>query len=170
MNSAAPHADGDEPIDTRRPVDRLLGNYSEDHRNPTNQLIHRICVPAIVWSVTALLFVIPVPAILGRPGLFAAMAAALAIGYYFRLSRVLALVMFGALVAMLALDWWVYDTYGVATLLWLGVGVFVVAWIAQFIGHELEGKRPSFLTDLVYLLVGPLWVWAKLLRKLGVAY
>src|SRR5438477_40371 len=133
MNSAAPHADGDEPIDSRRPVDRLLGNYSEDHRNPTNQLIHRICVPAIVWSVTALLFVIPVPAIVGRPGLFAAMAAALALGYYFRLSRVLALVMFGALVAMLALDWWLYDRYGTATLLWLGVGVFVVAWIAQFI-------------------------------------
>ena len=170
MNSVTPHADADEARDPRRPIDRLLGNYSEDHRNPTNQVIHRICVPAIVWSVTALLFVVPVPSFLGRPGLWAGMAVAVAIGYYFRLSRVLALVMFGALVAMIALNWWIYASYGAATLLWLGVGVFVVAWIAQFIGHELEGKRPSFLTDLVYLLVGPLWVWAKLLRKLGVAY
>ena len=169
MNTMSPHAD-ESVDDTRRPIDRLLGNYSEDHRNPTNQLIHRICVPMIVWSVTALLFVLPVPAILGRPGLWAALASGLAIGYYFRLSRVLALVMLGLLVAMIALDWWIYYRFGAAVLLWSGVGVFVVAWIAQFIGHELEGKRPSFLTDLVYLLVGPLWVWAKLLRKLGVAY
>jgi uncharacterized membrane protein YGL010W len=55
-------------------------------------------------------------------------------------------------------------------LFWSGVAVFVLAWIGQFIGHEIEGKRPSFLTDLTYLLIGPLWVWAKLLRKLGVAY
>ena len=165
MNSTTPHAD--DALDSRRPIDRLLGNYSEDHRNPTNQLIHRICVPAIVWSVTALLFVVPVPPILGRPGLFAAMAAALAIGYYFRLSRVLALAMFGVLVAMIALDWWIYGAYGAPVLLWLGVGVFVVAWIAQFIGHNIEGKRPSFLTDLVYLLVGPIWTLRKLYTRLG---
>jgi uncharacterized membrane protein YGL010W len=168
MNSITPHAD--EALDTRRPIDRLLGNYSEDHRNPTNQWIHRVCVPLIVWSVTALLFAVPVPAGLGRPGLWVAMAAAPAIGYYFRLSRVLALVMLAAFAAMIAFDWWVYWSYGATALFWLGTGVFVVSWIAQFIGHELEGKRPSFLTDLVYLLVGPLWVWAKLLRKLGVAY
>jgi uncharacterized membrane protein YGL010W len=52
-------------------------------------------------------------------------------------------------------------------LLWLGVGVFVVAWIAQFIGHKIEGKRPSFLTDMVYLLVGPIWTLRKLYARLG---
>ena len=55
-------------------------------------------------------------------------------------------------------------------LLSLAIGVFVVAWIAQFIGHQIEGRRPSFLTDLTYLLIGPAWVVAKGLRKLGVAW
>jgi uncharacterized membrane protein YGL010W len=52
-------------------------------------------------------------------------------------------------------------------LLWLGIGVFVVAWIGQFIGHKIEGKKPSFFTDLAYLLIGPTWVVAKAYRKLG---
>ena len=50
---------------------------------------------------------------------------------------------------------------------WLAVGVFVAAWIGQFIGHQFEGRRPSFLTDLAYLLIGPAWLMAKLLRRLG---
>jgi len=157
-------------VDPRRPIDRLLGNYSEDHRNPTNQTIHHLCVPVIVWTVTALLFVVPVPAMIGKPGLWAALASVAAVGYYLRLSRPLAGVMTLMLAAMLALDAWLYARFGATTLLVAGVSVFVLAWIAQFIGHEIEGKRPSFLTDLVYLLVGPLWVWAKLLRRLGVAY
>ena len=52
-------------------------------------------------------------------------------------------------------------------LLWLGVGVFVVAWIGQFIGHKIEGKRPSFLTDLVYLLIGPIWTLRKFYTRVG---
>ena len=55
-------------------------------------------------------------------------------------------------------------------LLALAIGVFVVAWIAQFIGHKYEGRKPSFLTDLTYLLIGPAWVVAKGLRKLGIAW
>jgi uncharacterized membrane protein YGL010W len=159
-----------DELDSRRPIERLLGNYSEDHRNPANQIIHRICVPLIVWSVTALLFVLPVPAALGKPGFWAALAVVPAFGYYMRLSRVLALVTLAAFAAMIALDAWIYWTLGGWALFWSGVAVFVLAWIGQFIGHEIEGKRPSFLTDLTYLLIGPLWVWAKLLRKLGVAY
>jgi uncharacterized membrane protein YGL010W len=59
---------------------------------------------------------------------------------------------------------------GAANLLYLAIGVFVVAWIAQFVGHHIEGKRPSFLTDLAYLLIGPAWIVAKLLRKAGISY
>jgi len=66
-----------------RPVDALLDQYSDDHRNHTNQVIHLLCVPAIVWSVTALLWTIPVPPGWFRPGAFAgfAMVAALAWEY-----------------------------------------------------------------------------------------
>ena len=57
-----------------------------------------------------------------------------------------------------------------ALLAWSAATVFVVAWIAQFIGHKFEGRKPSFLTDLVYLLIGPAWVLAKLYRKLGLRW
>ena len=52
----------------------------------------------------------------------------------------------------------------------LAIGVFVAAWIAQFVGHKIEGKKPSFFTDLVYLLIGPIWVLAKFSRKMGWKY
>jgi uncharacterized membrane protein YGL010W len=65
---------------------------------------------------------------------------------------------------------WLHATFGVRTLLMLAIAVFVVAWIAQFVGHKIEGRKPSFLTDLTYLLIGPAWVLAKGLRKLGIAW
>ena len=60
-----------------------------------------------------------------------------------------------------------YIALGARQLLWLAIAVFVVAWIAQFVGHKIEGRKPSFLTDLTYLLIGPAWVVAKAFRKFG---
>jgi hypothetical protein len=60
-----------------------------------------------------------------------------------------------------------FQQFGPRDLLKLGIAVFVVAWIGQFIGHMLEGRRPSFFTDLAYLLVGPAWLMDKLLRRMG---
>jgi uncharacterized membrane protein YGL010W len=153
-----------------RRVDTLLDNYSADHQNPTNQLIHLICVPAIAWSVTAMLWAIPVPAGLLQTGAWAGLAMAVALLAYWKLSRKLALGMFFAFVATYFLNRWIAGAYGVMALLWLGVGVFVVAWIGQFIGHKIEGKRPSFFTDLVYLLVGPMWTLRKLYTRMGWAH
>ena len=62
---------------------------------------------------------------------------------------------------------YLYNRRGVNTMLIIAIGVFVVAWIGQFIGHHIEGKRPSFFTDLTYLLVGPLWTLNKLYRRIG---
>jgi uncharacterized membrane protein YGL010W len=61
---------------------------------------------------------------------------------------------------------------GSRQLLYLAIGVFVVAWIAQFVGHSklFEGKRPSFFTDLRYLLIGPAWILAKAYRRLGLSW
>ena len=73
-------------------------------------------------------------------------------------------------VLMALLSRWIFDSFGVMPLLWAGVGVFVVAWIGQFIGHKYEGRKPSFLTDLTYLLIGPAWVLVKLYRRLGWSY
>lgn len=157
-------------VDSRRPVDRFLGNYSEDHRNATNRLIHWICVPAIVWSVVAALWVVPVPAAVGKPGLWAALAAVGAMSFYLRLSPRLALAMGVFFVALMAFTYWLHARIGAMPLLWSAIAVFVVAWVAQFVGHQIEGKRPSFLTDLVYLLVGPLWLMSKLFRRVGLTW
>jgi len=159
-----------DPTDTRREVDRWLGNYSEDHRSPTNILIHWICVPLILWTVIALLWVVPVPAMLGRAGLWAGVAMFAALTFYLRLSRPLGLAMFVAFVALGLITEALYRWLGPAALMWLAIGVFVVAWIAQFFGHKVEGKRPSFLTDLAYLLIGPAWIVAKIMRRLRIAY
>ena len=152
------------------PLITWFENYSGDHRNATNQMIHVWCVPAILWSVVALLWTIPVPPTLGRPGLWAVLAIAAASIFYWQLSRRLQFGMFIVFVAFGLLSEWLRLRFGTTVLLWAAVTVFVVAWIGQFIGHKIEGRKPSFLTDLSYLLIGPLWVLAKLYRKLGIAY
>ena len=78
--------------------------------------------------------------------------------------------LFVAFVALGLITEALYRWLGPAALMWLAIGVFVVAWIAQFVGHKVEGKRPSFLTDLAYLLIGPAWIVAKIMRRLHIAY
>jgi len=152
-----------------RPVDAYLDQYSADHRNATNQWIHLLCVPAIVWSVTAFFWTIPVPSFL-QPGAVAAFAMVAALAWYLRLSRKLFVGIFIAFVLFGAIDWWIAEHYGMRVLLYCAIGVFVVAWIGQFIGHIYEGHRPSFFTDLVFLLVGPMWTLRKLYQRLGLGY
>jgi uncharacterized membrane protein YGL010W len=152
-----------------RPVDAYLDQYSADHRNATNQWIHLLCVPAIVWSVTAFFWTIPVPSFL-KPGAICAFVMVAALAWYLRLSRKLFVGIFVAFVLFGAIDWWIATTFGMRALLWSAIGVFVVAWIGQFIGHIYEGHRPSFFTDLVFLLVGPMWTLRKLYQRLGLGY
>ena len=153
-----------------RPIDRWFASYSGDHRNATNQLIHVVCVPAIVWSIIALLWCIPAPGTLFRPGFWAAAAMFASTLFYYRHSRSLGLGMLAMFVLMALLSFAVFNAFGRTTLLWSAVAVFVVAWVGQFLGHKIEGRKPSFLTDLTYLLIGPAWVLAKLYRKLGWSY
>ncbi|GAB3379341.1 Mpo1 family 2-hydroxy fatty acid dioxygenase [Lysobacter fragariae] len=153
-----------------RPIDRWFASYSSDHRNPTNQLIHVVCVPAILWSVVALLWCLPSPGTWFRQGLWAALSMFAAWMFYYRASRPLGLGMLAQFVLMAFLTRWLHDRLGTTQLFQLAIAVFVVAWIGQFVGHKIEGRKPSFLTDLTYLLIGPAWVVAKLYRKMGWQY
>ncbi|GIX38164.1 MAG: membrane protein [Silanimonas sp.] len=153
-----------------RRLHALLESYSADHVNATNQAIHLVCVPAIVWSVIAALWTVPVPGSLLQPGAFAGLVMAAAAAWYFRQSRPLGLGITLAFVLAGASCWWLAGQVGMRGLLFIAIAVFVLAWIGQFIGHRIEGKRPSFFTDLVYLLVGPAWTLSKLYRRLGIAY
>lgn len=153
-----------------RPIDRYFAHYGADHQDPINQTIHWICVPLIVWSVIAALWTVPVPSQLGRPGLWAALAMFLAFLWYYRQSRRLGLAMALAFMGLAFVTELLFRWVGSTGLLLLAIVVFVGAWIGQFIGHRIEGRKPSFLTDLFYLLVGPAWLMAKTLRRLRVPY
>ena len=85
-----PHADAAVNA-TARPIDRWFASYSADHRDATNQRIHIICVPLILWSVIALLWCIPSPTALLRDGVFAGLAMIAAALFYYRNSRGLGL-------------------------------------------------------------------------------
>ena len=149
---------------SERPIDRWFSAYSADHQDMRNQQLHVLCVPAIVWSVMALLYAIPLGDALPA-GSVAWIAAVLTMAFWLRLSIPLGV---GAAVCMLAslgITEYVRAEFGILTLAVSAVVVFVVAWIGQFIGHAYEGKRPSFFTDLVYLLIGPIWVLGKFYRR-----
>ncbi len=152
-----------------RPIDQWFARYSADHRNSANQAIHVVAVPLILWSVIGLLWCVPVPGTLFRQGLWAALAMFAGWMFYYRASRPIGFGMLAIFVAMAWLTRGLHDVLGTPGLFKLALGVFVVAWIAQFIGHSkaFEGKKPSFFTDLKYLLIGPAWVLSKLYRKLG---
>jgi uncharacterized membrane protein YGL010W len=156
--------------DPGRPIDRWFAHYSADHRNPANQRIHVVAVPAILVSVVALLWCIPVPGTLFSQGFWGALAMFFAWMFYNRASRPLG---YGMLLLFVVLAWAMralVAALGVGPLAIAAALVFVVAWIAQFLGHRIEGRKPSFLTDLTYLLIGPAWVLAKLYRQLGWSY
>ena len=141
-----------------RTIDMLLEQYAASHRNPTNELIHMVCVPAIVFTLLGILWSIhPVLALLACAG---------ALAYYMKLSRPFALGMLLMSAMMLGL----LAMMPPMTVLPLSIALFVVAWIGQFIGHMMEGKKPSFLDDLRFLLVGPLFVLGFLYRRLKLAY
>ena len=152
-------------------VHRWLERYGESHQNATNKAIHWVCIPAIVLSLVALLWSIPIPErfLLTSPILnWGTLFLLAALVYYFLLSIPLAFGMVFVVAGLIALTWWLD---GLPLPLWQSaLAIFVIAWIGQFIGHRIEGKKPSFLEDLQFLMIGPLWLLADLYRKLGIKY
>jgi uncharacterized membrane protein YGL010W len=148
----------------------LFQSYSDDHRNHTNQAIHVVAVPAIAWSVIALLWCVPPLITVLQHGIWAAVAMFAAWCWYNRQSRALGLGMLAFFFVSSCLCRLIEQRWGIGALWPTALAVFALAWVAQFIGHHIEGRRPSFLTDLVYLLVGPVWVLAKAYRNLGLRY
>lgn len=153
-----------------RTVHQWLSEYGESHQNAVNKFIHWICVPSIVLSVIGLLWSIPFPAALTvSPWLnWATVVMGLACVYYLVTSISLAL---GMIPIFAFLAWIVGQLDRLSTPLWqISIGIFVVAWIGQFIGHKIEGKKPSFFKDVQFLLIGPMWLLAFVYRRLGIPY
>ncbi len=139
-----------------KPIAQWFDEYGDSHRNPTNKLLHWICVPLITFSVLGLCWALhPLAAVL---------VVLLALGFYLLLSWQLALVML--LLSVLAL--WLLSL--MPQVFWPSVGIFVLAWIGQFVGHHIEGKKPSFFQDLQFLLIGPVWLLGFVFRAVGWRY
>jgi len=140
-----------------RKVDSLLAHYGKSHENPRNEVIHFIAIPLIMLSLVGMLFAL-------HPYVAYAFIAASMV-YYARLSGVFLLVMALWSLATLAL----VLAMG-PQVLRISIAIFVGAWVLQFIGHKIEGKKPSFFEDIQYLWVGPLFVLSKLFGKLGIRW
>ncbi len=150
--STSPHASALE-----RKVDILIAHYGESHQNPTNEAIHFVAIPLIMLSLCGLMFAL-------HPYVAYAFIAASMV-YYARLSWVFFAVMCVWSAIIIAL----LHALGSQVLV-ASIAMFVGAWIIQFIGHKIEGKKPSFFEDIQYLWVGPLFLLSKVFGKLGVRW
>lgn len=164
-------------IEEQRPVDRYFDQYAESHQNPTNKLIHWICVPLIVFSLLGLVWCIPFPHLefLGRYNTFlnwASFLIAFSVYYYYTLSPVLSFLMMWVIGLMsffiVQLEQW--EKMGGPAVWLVCLIIFVAAWIGQFFGHKIEGKKPSFIDDIKFLLIGPIWLLHFICKKLGIRY
>ena len=152
-------------------INEWLVAYGESHKNPLNKKIHWICVPSIMFSVVGLLFSIPhdsFPYIYGTFQInWGFIVIGLVITYYIRLSVSMAIGMFlisiflilGNLAIKLYLT---FELWKVSTV------IFIFAWVGQFVGHKIEGKKPSFFQDIQFLLIGPAWLLSFIFKRYGI--
>lgn len=132
-----------------------LNEYGKSHQNPTNQKIHLVCVPLIFWTILGFLLLAPGPKIFTYWPVLSCLFIFLILSFYWFLSwkagavmTVIVAIMAAAFIPLLKIPHF-------SSILIL---IFLLSWVAQFIGHKIEGAKPSFLTDILYLLIGPLWV------------
>ena len=158
-----------------RKIDELLEEYGESHKNATNKLIHWICVPLIFFSVVGLIASIPsdIPrSVLGPTSPYANWAGVVlivVIVYYVSLSIPLSIgMMLFSVFCLFMVN--VINILNIAPLWAICLGIFTVAWIGQFYGHLIEGKKPSFFKDLQFLLIGPAWLLHFIYKRLGIPY
>ncbi len=152
-----------------KPIQTWYEEYAESHQNAVNQRIHFICVPLIFFSIVGLFMSIPntlLVELTGKEDLlisnWAIVAMILPSIFYLRLSlKVFFRMIVFSFLCIVAND--LLSDY--VNLLWLSIIVFALAWVGQFYGHHLEGKKPSFLKDLQFLLIGPAWVFEKMRMK-----
>lgn len=152
-------------------IDIYLEKYGESHQNAINKFIHWVCVPAIMFSLFGILYSIPffIEKTIWFNWATPALVAALV--FYWRLSMPMffGFVFIGG-VMVLGNHLLARQIGDGLPLVKLSLGIFVAAWIVQFIGHKIEGKKPSFIDDLKFLLIGPAWLLHFIYLKMGIRY
>ncbi|MDN3658533.1 DUF962 domain-containing protein [Ferruginibacter paludis] len=150
-------------------LQQWLSEYGESHQNVTNKTIHWICVPAIFFSIVGFLYSIKLPfEITGHRVNVALIAFVLIIFYYFLLSKSLwiGMLLFGTICLLVC---HLIELHFFMPLWAFSLLIFIAAWIGQFYGHKIEGKKPSFFKDLQFLLIGPAWLMSFIYRRLGIS-
>jgi uncharacterized membrane protein YGL010W len=138
-------------------IDEWFTRYGESHHNPVNKALHWVCVPAITWSVIAIAWWLSPYAAL--------VLCSLALAFYAYLSLPIAFGMLAVVALMVApLPFLKVDVAMLAAI------VFVIAWIGQFVGHRVEGRKPSFFDDVKFLLIGPAWLLGFVYRRMHIRY
>lgn len=152
-----------------RTFETWMEQYGENHQNPTNQIIHKIMVPLIMWTILGLMWEIPTPTFM-QDYAFLNWSTLFGVGcmiFYLTLNFKMFVGMIFMIVPMYLSLYYLAQMPEVS--LWkLMLIVFVIAWISQFVGHKIEGKKPSFLDDLAFLLIGPLWVLRSFYKVFGI--
>lgn len=147
-------------------LNNWFADYAVSHQNPINQKIHFICVPVIYFSIVGLLLSIPNTFLQNSLAINNSLIANWAV-----ITLIFVLIFYSRLSIKIAVKMFVFSTLCLlgnyfiskyAAILYVSLFLFIVAWIGQFYGHKIEGKKPSFFKDLQFLLIGPAWVIKKL--------
>ena len=156
-----------------RNIHQWISSYGESHQNPTNKKIHWICVPLIMFTLLGLLSLVNFNISLTEHTYNINLSYILiifALFFYLRLSILISIGMFLISAVQLVIIYYLEQILLDPILLYIYVGVFIVAWIGQFVGHKIEGKKPSFFEDLQFLLIGPAWLLSFIYNKIGIKY
>jgi uncharacterized membrane protein YGL010W len=149
-----------------RSFQNWMDEYAQSHQHPTNQIIHKFCVPLIMFSVIGLIWMIPTPSAFNQVP-YLNWATIFVLGcmlFYTKLNLIMSAGMLILTTLMILICQKLYEG---GILLQVSILIFIISWIFQFYGHKLEGKKPSFLKDLAFLLIGPLWVLRFFYKKIG---
>lgn len=148
-----------------RTQQQFLDEYRKTHSNPTNALVHTICVPIILFASIGMLRTLPLGLWLGVAAPLApwingaTVVAVLTLVFYATLSVRAVLYMTATFAVCAAIVIAMQDAG--LPVLWICAGLWIAAWLGQFYGHHVEGAKPAFLDDVVFLLIGPLFILEK---------
>jgi uncharacterized membrane protein YGL010W len=153
-----------------------LDEYSLSHQHPTNILLHKICVPTIAFTLFAMLWSLPIipknirnAISINQVGLLNPSLILIPIlAFYWNLSPVMAITM--AMIFLIVIISLILMEKNHVKIFRLALIIFIIAWIGQFVGHEIEGKKPAFFKDLQFLFIGPLWTLAHVFRFFSIDY
>ena len=151
-------------------IHEWLVEYGQSHQDETNKTIHWICVPSIFFSIVLFLWSLKINNINSAFQLnVAVIAVSILTIYYLILSKT---IWIGMLIFGLICLWvsFLLEEWNFLSIKLISLIIFVLAWIGQFYGHKIEGKKPSFLKDLQFLLIGPMWLMSFIYKNLGIKY